>query len=82
MSALATNFGHGLDDRRSMKCSLVPRRRQMVPDEQPQHLPGPDNPKSPAIKLGYLGDTPSDTPTKNSALISTTNNRAPRGNDT
>jgi len=33
-----------------------------VPDEQPDVLPGPENPDAPTIEPGDPGDAPSDSP--------------------
>lgn len=35
-----------------------------VPDNQPETLPGPDNPEPPVIEAGDPGDAPSDSPTQ------------------
>jgi hypothetical protein len=38
-----------------------------LPDDQPESLPGPDNPEPPMIEPGDPGDAPSDTPTQTQA---------------
>ncbi|MBB5712516.1 hypothetical protein [Sphingomonas xinjiangensis] len=38
-----------------------------VPNDQPESLPGPDNPEAPVIEQEAPDDAPSDTPTQTQA---------------